>query len=37
VTSPVWSPDGSRIVFSSYTNGYLYQKLTSGAKDEEPR
>ena len=35
---PVFSPDGSRIVFSSSRDGppNLYQKLTSGAKDEAP-
>jgi serine/threonine protein kinase/Tol biopolymer transport system component len=34
---PVFSPDGSRIVFSSTRDelGSLYQKLTSGAKEEE--
>jgi serine/threonine protein kinase/Tol biopolymer transport system component len=35
---PVWSPDGSRIVFSSGSTGKpnnLYQKLSSGAKAEE--
>jgi Tol biopolymer transport system component len=32
---PVWSPDGSRIVFSAGRDGNLYQKLASGAKDEE--
>ena len=30
---PVWSPDGSRIIFSSGIN--LYQKSTSGVKDAE--
>jgi Tol biopolymer transport system component len=36
-TDPVWSPDGSRIVFSSNRDGIynLYWKLTGGAKDEE--
>jgi eukaryotic-like serine/threonine-protein kinase len=34
---PVWSPDGSKIVFSAARDGgNLYQKLASGAKDEEP-
>jgi Tol biopolymer transport system component len=35
--NPVWSPDGSRIVFGSNRDGVynLYQKLASGAKDEE--
>jgi eukaryotic-like serine/threonine-protein kinase len=34
----VFSPDGSRIVFRSLRDGpgNLYQKLASGAKDEEP-
>jgi Tol biopolymer transport system component len=34
---PVWSPDGSRIVFSSDRDGVrnLYGKLASGARDEE--
>ena len=31
---PVWSTDGSRIIFSARQNG-LYEKLTSGAKDEQ--
>jgi Tol biopolymer transport system component len=36
-TTPVWSPDGSRIAFASNRNGAydLHQKLTSGVKDEE--
>jgi len=36
-SDPVWSPDGERIIFYSNRNGkeYLYQKLTSGIKDEE--
>jgi eukaryotic-like serine/threonine-protein kinase len=35
---PVFSPDGGRIVFTSLRDGSanLYQKLTNGAKDEEP-
>ncbi len=35
--NPVWSPDGSRIIFSSTRQGRhdLYQKLVSGVKDEE--
>ena len=35
--SPVWLPDGSRIVFSSNRDGpfNLYQKPANGAKDEE--
>jgi dipeptidyl aminopeptidase/acylaminoacyl peptidase len=34
---PVWSPDGSRIVFSSNRDGAgnLYQKLSSGSVSEE--
>lgn len=34
---PIWSPDGSRIVFSSNRDGdfNLYQKLSSGAGSEE--
>jgi eukaryotic-like serine/threonine-protein kinase len=34
---PVWSPDGNRIIFASNREGNfnLYQKLASGAKDEE--
>jgi Tol biopolymer transport system component len=34
---PVWSPDGRRIVFSSYRKGpqNLYQKLSNGAGGEE--
>ena len=34
---PIWSPDGSRIVFSSNRTGYyeLYQRLSSGAGDDE--
>jgi Tol biopolymer transport system component len=36
--SPVWSPDGSRIIFASDRDGVfnLYQKEASGAKNEEP-
>jgi len=35
---PIWSPDGSRIVFSSNREGQydLYTKSTSGAGQEEP-
>ena len=35
--APVWSPDASRIVFSSDRDGSyaLYQKLVSGANEEE--
>jgi len=34
---PVWSPDGTRIIFSSNRDGAydLYQKPTNGGKDEE--
>jgi hypothetical protein len=36
-TSPVWSPDGSRVIFSSNRDGSynLYQKPVNGVKDEE--
>ena len=34
-SAPLFSPDGSRIVFSS-DQETLYQKLTSGVKNEEP-
>ncbi len=36
-TYPVWSPDGSRIVFSKETKGALslYQKASSGGGEEE--
>ena len=36
--SPVWSPDGSRIVFASDRDGpaNLYQKAASGAETEQP-
>ena len=35
---PIWSPDGSRIVYSSLQGAppNLYQKVTSGAGPEEP-
>jgi Tol biopolymer transport system component len=34
---PIWSPDGSRVVYSSLRGPpQLYQKVTSGAGDEEP-
>jgi len=35
--NPVWSPDGSRIVFNSFRNGKfnLYQRASSGAGSEE--
>jgi Tol biopolymer transport system component len=35
---PIWSPDGTRIVFSSLRGAppNLYQKLTNGAAAEEP-
>ena len=35
--NPVWSPDGSRIIFSSNREGpfNLYQKPANGVKDEE--
>jgi Tol biopolymer transport system component len=35
--SPVWSPDGSRIVYGSFRNrkGGLYQKLSNGTGPEE--
>jgi eukaryotic-like serine/threonine-protein kinase len=36
--SPVWSPDGSSIIFASYGEGHydLYQKSSNGATDETP-
>jgi Tol biopolymer transport system component len=36
--APVWSPDGTRIAFASDRDGIqnIYQKLASGAADEEP-
>ncbi len=34
---PIWSPDGSRVVYSSLRGPpQLYQKVTSGVGDEEP-
>ena len=35
--SPIWSPDGSRVVFASRRKGHgdLYQKASSGAGDED--
>jgi eukaryotic-like serine/threonine-protein kinase len=35
--APVWSPNGDRLIFASNRDGVynLYQKPTSGAKDEE--
>ncbi|MGH9447940.1 MAG: TolB family protein, partial [Terriglobia bacterium] len=37
VVSPIWSPNGKRIIFSSNPSGVwdLYQKLASGAAGEE--
>jgi len=34
---PIWSPDGSRVVFAANRTGYvdLYQKLSSGAGNDE--
>jgi len=36
--SPIWSPDGSRIVFSTLRDGppNLYQKVSSSAGNDEP-
>ena len=36
-SNPIWSPDGSRIVFASNRNGHfdLYQKASSGGAKEE--
>jgi Tol biopolymer transport system component len=36
--APVWSPDGSRIVYSAVRDGVygLFQKAANGAGDEEP-
>jgi eukaryotic-like serine/threonine-protein kinase len=33
----IWSPDGNRVLFASYSNGVpdLYQKPASGAEDEQ--
>ena len=35
---PLWSPDGSRVVFRSLRNGHwdLFEKAASGAGDEQP-